>query len=155
MIRHNGILSGARYCSNVYFIIHKEYLYIGETGSHPAIRWGSHLQKNGSLRENIRRFDDDIDESEDIFFASFSVSIIDSEHENIRRLARRAVEFEVHRCFYMRSSAFNEDLQIVSRADFPARHSFSFDPASFACAIFDEACQRYGTWKSERVSGSI
>lgn len=149
MIRHNGLLSGARYCSNVYFIVHKGYLYIGETGSHPAIRWGSHLQKNGSLRENIRRFNDDIDESEDIFFASFAVSIIDSEDENKRKLARLAVEYEVHRCFHKHSSAFNEDLTIVSQVKgFPTRHNFSFDPTSFAWAIYEEACQRYEAWRN-------
>jgi hypothetical protein len=155
MIKNNGVLSGSRYCSNIYFIVHKEYLYIGETGSHPAIRWGSHLQKNGSLRENIKRFDDDIDESQDIFFASFAVTIIDTENENIRKLARLAVEHEVHRCFYIHASAFNEDLKVVSRVgSYPTRHSFSFDPTSFARAIFEEACRRYETWKNDYAIGS-
>lgn len=149
MVRGNGVLAGARYCSNVYFIIHNGYLYIGETGGHPSIRWGSHLGSNGTLRANLRKFEnDDIDEDIEIFFASIAMDIVDSEVEANRKIARQAVEYEVQRHFYMNSNIFGEELRVVSTVrEYPIRHNFRFDPESFAIAILTMAVEKYEHWK--------
>ncbi|MGG8078639.1 hypothetical protein ACU62J_18590 [Klebsiella aerogenes] len=157
MIKSNGVLVGARYCSNIYFIIHNGYLYIGETGGHPSIRWGGHLCKGGTLRENLRRFEeDDINEMEEIFFASVATSIIDNEEHFNRKIARKAVEYEVQRHFLLNPNIFGEELRCVSTVSSnPVRHSFSFDPDSFSQAILKMASEKYKKWKSMLECGSL
>ncbi|HGP0863362.1 TPA: hypothetical protein ACLFOW_000945 [Yersinia enterocolitica] len=157
MIKSNGILVGARYCSNIYFIIHNGYLYIGETGGHPSIRWGGHLSKGGTLRENLRRFEeDDINEYKEIFFASIATNIIDYEDDLNRKIARKAVEYEVQRHFILNSYVFGEELRVVSTASTnPVRHSFGFDPESFSQAILQMAVEKYKKWKSMLECGDL
>lgn len=151
MIKSNGVLFGARYCSNIYFIIHNGYLYIGETGGHPSVRWGVHLCKGGTLRENLRKFEeDDIDEMVDIFFASVATEIIDEEIIYNRKIARKAVEYEVQRHFFLNPSIFGEELRCVSTVSSnPIRHTgkFGFDPESFSEAILKMASDKYKSWK--------
>lgn len=148
MIKNNGLLIGARHCSNIYIIVHLDYIYIGETGSHPAIRWGSHLVKNGTFRKNMRgMYDDDLIKNEDIFFASFAVPDVEIEPESNRRLARMAIETEVHRAFFLNTSALGDELFITSTCEeYPTRHRFSFDPAAIARTLFEEICARYQEW---------
>lgn len=150
MIKSNGVLFGARYCSNIYFIIHNGYIYIGETGGHPSIRWGCHLSKGGTLRENLRKYQqDDINESEEIFFASIATRIVDIEDEFNRKIARKAVEYEVQRHFFMNTNIFGEELQVVSTVSSnPIRHDFGFDPESFSQAILQMAVDKYKKWKA-------
>lgn len=149
MIKNNGVLVGARYCSNIYFIIHNGYLYIGETGGHPSIRWGGHLCKGGTLRENLRKLEeDDINECEEIFFASVATNIVDCEDDLNRKIARKAVEYEVQRHFFLNPYVFGEELRVVSTVSSnPVRHSFGFDPESFSQAILKMAVDKYKRWK--------
>lgn len=44
----------------LYVIIKAHYLYIGRTLSHPAIRWGSHLQESGTFFKKIFEQDEEI-----------------------------------------------------------------------------------------------
>ncbi|MBE5204383.1 hypothetical protein IG605_007210 [Pectobacterium quasiaquaticum] len=157
MIKSNGVLVGARYCSNIYFIIHNGYLYIGETGGHPSIRWGGHLSKGGTLRENLRRFEqDDINECEEIFFASIATNIIDYEDELNRKIARKAVEYEVQRHFFLNTCVFGEELRVVSTVSSnPVRYRFGFDPDSFSQAILKMAVEKYKKWKIMLECGDL
>lgn len=83
---------------HIYFAITRELLYVGETQTHPVIRWGAHLSESGSLRKAIqRKGDPDVDYMSDILFLGFHCGAIEFDFPPIQhRIVSQAIEHEVH-----------------------------------------------------------
>ncbi|WP_462171613.1 hypothetical protein [Pseudoalteromonas xiamenensis] len=148
---NNGFISSLRYKSHLYIIIHNDFLYIGETGSHPAIRWGRHIVKGGTFYENLKYFhDEEIQQDKDIFFCCYELSIVDKEIKSKRRLARMAVETELHKLVCLQPDKFGFESFLTSRyEEYPVRHSFGFAPAAIADKIFDRAAKDFAEWSKQ------
>ncbi len=145
---NNGLITSLRYQSHLYVIIHNDFLYIGETGSHPAIRWGSHLSKSGTFVQNLKYFHDEVlDIEKDIFFSSYELSMVEDEPCSKRKLARMAVETELHKLVCLQPNKFGFESFITSRyEEYPVRHGFNFKPAEVANHIFDRVVNDYNNW---------
>ncbi|MCK1969294.1 hypothetical protein MT962_003153 [Franconibacter sp. IITDAS19] len=145
----SGILTGEISSSYIYLISYSQYIYIGETGSHPAVRWGNHLGKRGTFLVNLYEMEgEQLSSEEDIFFISIKCNEIDCEDVYKRKIARRAVEAELHRSYALNPDVFGPDSRIISRPPSdPVWQSFRFDPCTIAKEIYSEISKRYQEWK--------
>jgi hypothetical protein len=148
----SGILTGGINYSYIYLINYDRYIYIGETGNHPALRWGSHLTKNGSFISNLNKLEGiSIRNDEDIFFISIRCNEVEKENIYKRRIARRAIEAELHRSYVLDPRVFGPDSKLISSPpQDPTRQVFSFDPCSIAKEIYEIITQRYEKWANEK-----
>jgi len=147
---NNGFIVSFRHKSHVYVIVHNDFLYIGQTGSHPAIRWGSHLSSTGSFTKNLKYFhDEEIVKDKDIFFGCYELPIVDQEVESKRRLARMAVETELHKLICLQPRKLGFDSFLTSTCEeYPIRHTFNFSPEKVASVIFSRVVSDFCKWSS-------
>lgn len=147
MMYISGIISGAFRCSYIYLISYGRYIYIGETGNHPVLRWGSHLSKNGSFINKLDRGNESLLTDDDIFFISVRCSEIECESIYKRKIARRAIEAELHRKYLLNPGVFGHESTLISNPPGdPVRHNFSFDPSDMAKKIYQNISDSYVDW---------
>jgi len=98
MPRRVGELSIRARSPHVYFIlVARRFVYIGETQTNPAQRWGDHLSSRGTLVTNVADVDEELlsDTSTMYFFAYECAEVVDvPQHE--RRLLTQFVEHQLH-----------------------------------------------------------
>ena len=145
-----GVISGAFKSSYIYLIMFENYVYIGESGCLPVVRWGSHLTKNGTFLTNLlSKQSVNISDAADIFFVGVNCVEVESEDPFKQKIARRAIEAELHRRYLLDPNSFGPDSVLISNppAD-PTRFTFSFDPKSLASNVYTEMASRYQEWSS-------
>ncbi|EPY5324568.1 hypothetical protein ACXDTH_005287 [Klebsiella variicola] len=145
-----GVISGALKSSYIYLIMLENYVYIGESGCLPVVRWGSHLNKNGTFLNNL--FNKQLvtmSDAANIFFVGVNCAEVEREDPFKQKIARRAIEAELHRRYLLDPNCFGPDSVLISNppAD-PTRFTFSFDPKSLASNVYAEMTSRYQEWSS-------
>lgn len=100
-----GSVYGPQQCPYIYAILKRHCVYIGETQNHPVVRWGAHLEHDGSFSNRLREMDEDVWRSSDeIFFASAKCAEILQAPPEERRLVSQFVEHKVHELFILRKA---------------------------------------------------
>ncbi|QWZ82204.1 MULTISPECIES: GIY-YIG nuclease family protein [Aeromonas] len=136
MIKISGYVVGAHRCSYIYLIKSNEYIYVGETGSFPVIRWGAHLSSSGTFTVNMKNHVNNDEGLINAQFICFECTDILKEADNYKKIARRAIEAELHRQLSLNPWIFGEEIFLVSRSpNHPVRHKFTFDPVDCARKI--------------------
>jgi len=135
----------------IYFVTIKDFLYIGETESHPVIRWGSHLALHGTLLEKIRRIDRNLLlEDNEIEFYAFECTYIKNTFNRLRiDYALKYTEFQLHLLFKTRvntvNKKFGREIKVIS--DTPNKPKFFKDSGGecekLAVCIFDDFLNNY------------
>ncbi|EPO2918953.1 hypothetical protein DSL61_10705 [Vibrio cholerae] len=124
----------------IYIVSFKEYYYIGETSHHPVVRWGQHFtDESQSLMKNLKeKYGEELPVIGNIKCFSYSCDFISEEQGNKQKLARRAIEAELHYKFCSDGDIHFEEFNIVSNPPtFPVRHKLGFDAEIVANNIFD------------------
>ncbi|WP_286830240.1 MULTISPECIES: hypothetical protein [Kordiimonas] len=100
----------------IYFVVAKDFLYVGETGTNPVIRWAAHLASNGTLRQRIRaKGDDDVCYLGRPIFLSFDISsFVETLPKPQAKSARQAVEYSAQCVLMARPSILPVSLRVIS-----------------------------------------
>lgn len=150
MSRLVGKISSRRYEPVIYFILISDYLYVGETQSHPVIRWGDHLA-SGTLLDKL----DVLDRkalllNKDIEFTAFSCDYIKNHVPDLNRsYALKYTEYWIHVFLKTKVNSVKDvlgrDYQLIS--DVPNTPKFFQDDncKCLAVDIFDEFLIKYKT----------
>jgi hypothetical protein len=151
MISPAGIVWGVSGASYIYAILNGSALYVGETGDLPPKRWGQHLSSGGTYSEKADNAGIILSGPIDTVFIAVRCHDIDNENAQYRKLARRAVEEEVHRQFLLDSRPFGDDFRLLSLAPSPPiRFRWSFDTVSVAKDIYAHVVSEYSFWKQRQ-----
>ncbi len=147
MISHGGMVWGISEASYIYAILNGSALYVGETGDLPPKRWGQHLAGGGTFSEKATAAGIRLTGPVETLFIAIRCHDIDSENAQYRKLARRAVEEEVHRQFLLDSRPFGEAFTLLSIPPSPPiRFNWSFDTATVAREIYAQVVAEYTRW---------
>lgn len=155
MIAFSGAVWGRRGGSYLYAIFHRDCVYFGETGDVPAGRWGQHLGSSDSAffeKYRIEGFEDH-QEGHDVVFLGLHCADVDQLEPSKRKIARRAIEEELHRQFLLNKNRLPRSLQLLSSPPPPAvRHRFPFKVDQLAIQAFDLILKEYFVWCESRAS---
>lgn len=115
MIRKVGELIANENSSYLYFIIKDGYLYIGESMSPLAERWGSHTQ-DGTFQKKLLEIDEDAYSSDTPFlYIGYECEAIDIHVSLIeKRFVLRYIEHKVHYEFAKGVESFDLNLTVIS-----------------------------------------
>lgn len=112
-------ISGKYRYPYIYIILKSNYIYIGETQTHPSIRWSSHLKENGSFSVNLRRKNEYVF-SQTLNMHMYSIKCDEivkqytsSEYKN----ATQYLEHQLHVLFSTNRKSFSKNLIIISNTD--------------------------------------
>ncbi|MGT2457646.1 hypothetical protein ACU4GI_47790 [Cupriavidus basilensis] len=142
-----GVVWGIEGASYVYAIVVRESIYFGETGDLPPKRWGGHLADGGTLRQKLRLFDLESEKPSPYFFAAVHCAAIEHVDPRLRKLARRAVEEELHRRFLLdRAALYPVQVLLSSMPPSPIRLTFSFDARTIAGEAYNLICDSFRAW---------
>jgi hypothetical protein len=124
-------------------------VYFGETGDFPVKRWNAHVTSNADFLGKLAAIDPDaVVDGEPLFFVGIHIRDADSEPQSMRKLARRAVEAELHKRFALDPGPVGAELQLLSSAPAaPVRHAFNFDKAEIAKSTYKLIAQEYSRWR--------
>ncbi|MFO1432247.1 MAG: hypothetical protein U1F76_19245 [Candidatus Competibacteraceae bacterium] len=121
-----GFVQGPLFGPYLYMIVASELVYIGETQHHPVIRWGNHLQPNGSFLASVRLRGDPEKQYNNIIFTSiFCKSIIEEFGESETRIATQALEHEIHSKLVGNPVFFGRQLKVISDTQKTAPRRFT------------------------------
>ena len=132
-----------------YAIVSDEHVYFGETGDVPPARWGAHLgSARSSFSEKLQTKDDGFYlYTSDVVFIGLYCQVIDGIEESRRKVARRAIEEELHRQFLLNKNALPSPKTLLSTPPPPAvRHYFPFNVESVAEQAFRLVVEEYISW---------
>lgn len=147
MISLAGHISGFRNGSYVYLIAQGACLYFGETGDLPPKRWGQHLASNGTFFKLLNKIPETLDQ--EMLFIGVRCLDVDKVLPLRRKLARRAIEEELHRRFFLDSQAFGCEFSMVSTPPAPpVRFAWPFEPSTVAQEIFSLFVIEYKNWRA-------
>lgn len=143
-----GVISGTFDSSYIYLITFSNYVYFGETGYLPVKRWGGHFSSNGTFVTNLLKKQNLLVRKNDEFLMiSVKCSEVESENSFNQKIARRAIEAELHRHFLLDPGSFGPDSILISNPPpDPTRFKFGFDPSNIARNIYKEMITRYDDW---------
>ncbi len=148
MISLAGIVWGSPRTSHLYAIFKGRYVYFGETGHVPPVRWKSHLTSENDFLGKL--YDVDIVEAKSpspIFFVGIYIPCADSEPEPRQKIARRAIEAELHKRFALDPTQVAPAAALLSNPPpSPVRHSFSFNKSEVADSVYKLIAQQYKSW---------
>jgi hypothetical protein len=150
-----GTVWGQLRTSHLYAVFKGPYVYFGETGHVPPVRWKGHLTSDTDFIGKLRLVDSDavLDDSP-IFFVGIHIGIADSEPGPRRKIARRAIEAELHRRFSLDPSPVTPATELLSTPPaVPVRHKFEFDKVSIAKEVYGIIAQEYQKWL-RKISGA-
>ncbi|KXZ68559.1 hypothetical protein [Acinetobacter venetianus] len=120
-------LSGEIKSPYIYFIYIDGFLYVGETQSFPAIRWGAHLTNEGTLLKKLVSLGGDLGKkNQRIKFISFN--LIDLFDLNLCKNFKRstqAIEHELHVRIKCKPSIVN-NLTLISDTEKTAPSRFKY-----------------------------
>jgi len=153
MISVCGTVWGKRYGSYLYAIFSDDYVYFGETGDVPSARWGQHLgHANSSFTEKLAIAREGMPEYEgEVFFVGLHCLAVDTIEPSKRKIARRAIEEELHRQFLLNRNLIPGDKLILSTPpSAPVRQKFPFVPEKVAEEAFRLILKQYLDWLKGR-----
>jgi hypothetical protein len=149
MISLAGTVWGSPRTSHLYAIFKGRYVYFGETGHVPPVRWKSHLTSSSDFLGKLH--DADLTEatsSTHLLFVGICISCADDEPEAKRKIARRAIEAELHKIYELDPGRVAPATFLLSSAPpSPVSHSFSFDKAVIAASVYDLIVREYESWR--------
>lgn len=151
MISVCGTVWGRRHSSFLYAIFSDEYVYFGETGDMPAARWGQHLGVvDSSFAEKLRNVEGQLQPDDgEVVFIGLYCQIVDEIEASRRKIARRAIEEELHRQFLLNKNLLPSRKTLLSSAPPPVvRHQFPFNVESVAEEAFRLIVCEYKSWVS-------
>ncbi|MDP2762264.1 MAG: hypothetical protein Q8O64_18010 [Sideroxyarcus sp.] len=143
-----GTIWGQLRTSHLYAVFKGPYVYFGETGHVPPVRWKGHLTSDTDFIGKLRRVDpaaafDDTP----IFFVGIHIDVADAEPETKRKIARRAIEAELHQRFSLDPLPVAPATNLLSTApSAPVRHTFNFDKVSVANTVYAMIAAEYQQW---------
>jgi hypothetical protein len=149
MISICGTVWGRRQGSFLYAVFSGEHVYFGETGDVPPARWGQHLAgAESSFAAKLRRVDDQQSESDAVvFFVGLYCDAVDTIEKNKRKIARRAIEEELHRQFLLNKNLLPAPKILLSTPPPPVvRHRFPFDVEQMAAQAYKSIVAEYIAW---------
>ncbi len=151
-----GTIWGKLRTSHLYAVFKGPYVYFGETGHVPPVRWKGHLTSESDFIGKLKRIDPEVafDETP-IFFVGINISIADAEPETRRKIARRAIEAELHQHFSLNPLPVAPATNLLSTAPpAPVRHTFNFDKASIAAKVYTQIAEEYQKWLKQNNTDS-
>ncbi|WP_148078903.1 hypothetical protein [Delftia acidovorans] len=152
MIALAGTVWGNPRTSHLYAIFKGEYIYFGETGHVPPVRWKSHLTSQTDFLGKLQ--DTDATEAAaatPVFFVGIHISCADSEPEPKQKIARRAIEAELHKKFELDPSPMAPASTLLSTPPpSPVRHAFSFDKGLVAEQVYQLIADEFRKWRNGR-----
>jgi hypothetical protein len=149
MISPAGTVWGVARASYIYAIVNGATLYIGETGDLPPKRWGQHLQAGGTYIGKASAAGVSITGPDDVLFLAVRCRDLDLESPPYRKLARRAVEEEVHRQFLLDNRALGDEFQLLSLAPSPPiRYNWAFNVVEVAKEIHAHFITEWVSWSA-------
>lgn len=108
----------------VYFIISSQHIYIGETQKHPVIRWGAHLNQNGSFYSKLS---EDFNISrENLIFISINCTPYISKISDNAKTTTQALEHSLHCCVSSNPSYFGWEKKLISSTEKTAPRKFKY-----------------------------
>jgi len=143
-----GTIWGQLRTSHLYAVFKGPYVYFGETGHVPPVRWKGHLTSETDFIGKLRRADPLVaaDESP-VFFVGIRINVADAEPESKRKIARRAIEAELHQRFSLNPALVTPATSILSSPpSVPVRHQFNFDKVSIANTVYSIIASEYQAW---------
>lgn len=149
MISLCGTVWGRRYGSFLYAIFSDEHVYFGETGDMPSARWGQHLgHADSSFAEKLQTsLNGQPAYKGDIVFIGIYCDVIDEIEDSRRRIARRAVEEELHRQFLLNKNSLPTERELLSTPPpAPIRQKFPFPVEAIAKQAFELIVSQYLSW---------
>ena len=110
----------------IYAIVTRDLVYIGETQTHPVMRWGSHLQLAGSFRLALAASGDpEVDYFGDISFCAVRCRTVESEFPpSLLKTATQAVEHRLHVTLCRRPGVLGRPLRLISDTEKTAPRRF-------------------------------
>jgi hypothetical protein len=84
----------------IYLIEYSTFAYIGETQSHPVMRWGAHLSQQGTFSNNLRKIPQIFQSVDQVNFIAVRVDHLMSSVDRQKwRLSCQWIEHRVHVLF--------------------------------------------------------
>jgi hypothetical protein len=116
MIEISGRIISKRECPYVYFIKKDRFLYIGETQSHPVLRWGQHLDKNGSFVRALQERDEEVyQNNQEIYFFAYCCRVVESSVLPVeKRRVTQFIEHQLHIRVICNRGKLYEPLELIS-----------------------------------------
>ncbi|TAN71077.1 MAG: hypothetical protein EPN17_02685 [Methylobacter sp.] len=143
-----GTIWGQLRTSHLYAVFKGPYIYFGETGHVPPVRWKGHLTSDADFIGKLKRVDPAVafDETP-IFFVGIHISVADDEPETKRKIARRAIEAELHRRFSLDPMPVSPATNLLSSSPpVPVRHQFNFNKVTVANTVYAMIADEYQKW---------
>lgn len=146
-----GTIWGQLRTSHLYAVFKGPYIYFGETGNVPPVRWKGHLTSETDFIGKLRGVDPVVAADETpVFFVGIRISVADAEPEAKRKIARRAIEAELHKRFSLNPTLVSPAISLLSSSpSVPVRHQFNFDRVSIANTVYAMIADEYKIWLSQ------
>lgn len=143
-----GTVWGKLRTSHLYAVFKGPYVYFGETGHVPPVRWKGHLTSDSDFIGKLGAVDSGALADEfPIFFVGIHLGVADDQPENLRKIARRAIEAELHRRFELDPGHLYPATELLSTPPpVPVRHKFSFDRISISQKVYEIIAKEYQNW---------
>lgn len=149
-----GTIWGQLRTSHLYAVFKGPYVYFGETGHVPPVRWKGHLTSETDFIGKLKIVDPKaISDGNPIFFVGVHISVADAEPETRRKIARRAIEAELHRRFSLDPKPITPASELLSTPPpVPVKHKFTFDKVSVADAVYATIAAEYQKWLRGQIA---
>lgn len=146
-----GTIWGQLRTSHLYAVFKGQYVYFGETGHVPPVRWKGHLTSETDFIGKLKMVDlDTASDETPIFFVGVHISVADDEPETMRKIARRAIEAELHSRFSLDPTPITPASELLSTPPrVPVKHKFKFDKASIANTVYTMIAAEYQKWLAQ------
>jgi hypothetical protein len=143
-----GTVWGDLRTSHLYAIFKGNYVYFGETGHVPPVRWKSHLTSQTDFIGKLAAEDPvEAAKGAPIFFVGVHIGMCDSEPELRQKIARRAIEAELHRRFAISPHLVAPAMHLLSSSPAsPVSHKFGFDKVAVAMSVYEMIAAEYRSW---------
>ncbi len=143
-----GTIWGQLRTSHLYAVFKGPYVYFGETGHVPPVRWKGHLTSETDFLGKLKVVDPKaVNDGTPIFFVGVHISVADAEPETRQRIARRAIEAELHRRFSLDPKPIIPASELLSTPPpVPVKHIFTFDKVSVANSVYAMIAAEYQKW---------
>ena len=147
-----GTVWGELRTSHLYAIFKGQYIYFGETGHVPPVRWKSHLTSQTDFIGKLLQIDPvEANGSAPIFFVGVHIGMADNEPTTKQKIARRAIEAELHKRFSLNPSlVYPASILLSTPPESPVSHSFNFDKINVATSVYSMIANEYGQWLNKR-----
>jgi hypothetical protein len=152
-----GTIWGQLKTSHLYAVFKGPYVYFGETGNVPPVRWKGHLTSEADFIGKLKKVDPAaaLDE-EPIFFVGIHIGVADAEPETKQKIARRAIEAELHQRFSLDPMPVSPATNLLSSSPpVPVRHQFNFDKVSVANAVYVMIAEEYRKWLTRDENSNV